>query len=107
MKLQSQLQCADVCLEDLKCLKQIGTGATCAVFLVEHQTRQTRYALKRVPKRHNKIPAAVMRESELLNENRHPFIMRLVNLYETQQYAYMLTELITGGELHAAIRSIT
>merc|ERR1719215_1095992 len=48
-----------------------------------------------------------MRESELLNENRHPFIMRLVNLYETQQYAYMLTELITGGELHAAIRSIT
>lgn len=106
MRMQSQLQYEDVRLEDLKCLKQIGTGATCAVFLVEHQTRQTRYALKRVPKRHNKIPAAVMRESELLKENRHPFIMRLVNLYETPQYAYMLTELITGGELHAAIRSI-
>merc|ERR1711972_1259256 len=38
--------------------------------------------------------------------NDHPFIMKIVKIYDTPKGVYMLTELITGGELHAAIRQI-
>eukprot|EP00811_Abedinium_folium_P033877 NODE_6809_length_1636_cov_11.925116.p1 GENE.NODE_6809_length_1636_cov_11.925116~~NODE_6809_length_1636_cov_11.925116.p1 ORF type:complete len:278 (+),score=67.89 NODE_6809_length_1636_cov_11.925116:741-1574(+) len=53
-----------------------------------------------------KIPEEVKRECELLGENDHPFIMTLVNTFTTARSVYLLTELITGGELHAAIRCI-
>ncbi|CAE7819934.1 pkaC [Symbiodinium sp. CCMP2592] len=51
-------------------------------------------------------------ECELLKAQEHPFIMRLVQTFETSKSAaplqevYILTELITGGELHGAIREI-
>ena len=43
---------------------------------------------------------------DLLAANDHPFIMQLVKTFETAEIVYILTELITGGELHAAIRTI-
>merc|ERR1712228_1134531 len=46
------------------------------------------------------------RECNLLAENDHPFIMTLVKTFETPKSVYMITELITGGELHGAIRQI-
>eukprot|EP00913_Durusdinium_trenchii_P009516 g8944.t1 len=65
-----------------------------------------RYALKRVRKNQGKIPVEVKRECELLKAQEHPFIMRLVQTFETHKSVYILTELITGGELHGAIREI-
>ncbi|CAJ1416269.1 unnamed protein product [Effrenium voratum] len=64
------------------------------------------YALKRVRKNQGKIPVEVKRECELLKAQEHPFIMRLVQTFETTKSVYILTELITGGELHGAIRDI-
>merc|ERR1719171_813169 len=57
-------------------------------------------------KQGGKVPDEVARECALLKENDHPFIMCLVKTFETKKSVYMLTELITGGELHAAIRKI-
>merc|ERR1719171_2164377 len=57
-------------------------------------------------KQGGKVPDEVARECALLKENDHPFIMCLVKTFETKKSVYMLTELITGGELHAAIRTI-
>jgi len=65
-----------------------------------------RYALKRVRKKQGKIPSEVSRECGLLAENDHPMVMHLVKTFETASSVYMLTELITGGELHSAIRRI-
>mmetsp|Transcript_1443 Transcript_1443/g.2483 ORF Transcript_1443/g.2483 Transcript_1443/m.2483 type:complete len:927 (+) Transcript_1443:66-2846(+) len=101
-----ELQDQTVTMKDLKHVKLIGAGAAGVVRLVEHKTTKTRYALKRVKKADGVIPAEVKRECELLAENDHPFIMRLVKTFETGNSVYMLTELITGGELHAAIRVI-
>lgn len=57
--------------------------------------------MKRVCKEKSR-PEDVKREMELLAENDHPFIMYLVKTFETPSSVYMLTELITGGELHTA-----
>lgn len=93
-------------LKDLKHVKVVGAGAAGVVRLVEHKKSRVRYALKRVMKSGGKVPEEVKRECELLKENDHPFIMALVKVFETRKSVYMLTELITGGELHAAIRRI-
>merc|ERR1719356_1844871 len=54
----------------------------------------------------SRIPPEVQRETDLLKMNDHPFIMHVVAVFETEKSVYMLLELITGGELHAAIRKI-
>mmetsp|Transcript_44668 Transcript_44668/g.96027 ORF Transcript_44668/g.96027 Transcript_44668/m.96027 type:complete len:479 (-) Transcript_44668:68-1504(-) len=101
-----QLQDTTVTMEDLKVVRRIGEGAAGAVDLVEHKKTKTRYALKKVKKEHGKMPKEVEREMTLLKMNDHPFVMHLVKTFETADLAYMLVELITGGELHAAIRTI-
>merc|ERR1719502_57616 len=101
-----RLQDTSVNMKDLKHVKVVGAGAAGVVRLVEHKTTKTRYALKRVMKSKGKVPEEVTRECALLKENDHPFIMCLVKTFETKKSVYMLTELITGGELHAAIRTI-
>mmetsp|Transcript_37729 Transcript_37729/g.117624 ORF Transcript_37729/g.117624 Transcript_37729/m.117624 type:complete len:926 (-) Transcript_37729:116-2893(-) len=101
-----RLQDTSVTLKDLRHIKVIGAGAAGVVRLVRHKKTQMRYALKRVMKQHGKIPDEVKRECDLLKETDHPFIMTLVNTFETAKSVYILTELITGGELHGAIRTI-
>jgi len=102
-----ELQDTKVGMKELRQIKVVGCGATGVVRLVEHKKSRIRYALKRVKKERNgKIPEEVKRECELLLENDHPFIMKLVTTFDTPKGVYMLTELITGGELHGAIRQI-
>eukprot|EP00931_Biecheleriopsis_adriatica_P075952 TRINITY_DN49718_c0_g1_i1.p1 TRINITY_DN49718_c0_g1~~TRINITY_DN49718_c0_g1_i1.p1 ORF type:complete len:920 (-),score=264.55 TRINITY_DN49718_c0_g1_i1:129-2828(-) len=93
-------------LKDLKVVKVIGAGAAGVVRLVSNKKTGMRYALKRVQKAGGKIPEEVKRECELLKAQDHPFIMTLVQTFETAKSVYILTELITGGELHGAIREI-
>jgi cGMP-dependent protein kinase len=100
------LQDTNVTMKDLKHIKVVGAGAAGVVRLVEHKKTHTRYALKRVKKDNGQIPEEVARECALLGENDFPFIMTLVKTFDTKTSVYMLTELITGGELHAAIRTI-
>jgi len=111
-KMQQQLmhrirmQDTTVTMEDLKVVRKVGEGAAGSVDLVEHKHTHTRYALKQVKKINGKLPQDVEREIDLLKMNDHPFVLQLVKTFETEEHAYMLVELITGGELHAAIRTI-
>merc|ERR1740123_2520023 len=101
-----RLQDTDMTLKELKQSMVIGTGAAGVVRLVRHKKTQMRYALKRVLKETGIVPEEVRRECSLLAEIDHPFIMTLVKTFETAKSVYILSELITGGELHCAIRQI-
>lgn len=101
-----RLQDTNVTLKDLKHVQVIGTGGYGIVRMVIHKGNGMRYALKRVKTRRGKIPTEVEREMQLLAENDHPFVVQMVKTFETSRGVYMLTELVTGGELHAAIRAI-
>jgi len=94
-----QLQDTTVSLKSLRHLRSIGAGSFGSVRLVEHRRTKMRYALKRVRKEDGEIPKEVQRECDLLAELDHPFILRLVKTFETAGSVYMLTELITGGQL--------
>merc|ERR1719491_785827 len=87
-------------------MKVIGSGGFGIVRLVEHCRTGMRYALKRCKKIDGEVPAEIKHESELLGENDHPFIMHTVKTFETLRSVYMLTELITGGDLYGAIREL-
>lgn len=101
-----ELQDTNVKLDDLICVKQIGEGAYGVVDLVEHKNTKTWYALKKVKKVDGETPSEVVREMDLLAMNDHPFVMHLVKTFDDTDFAYMLTELIPGGEMHSAIRQI-
>mmetsp|Transcript_76611 Transcript_76611/g.221445 ORF Transcript_76611/g.221445 Transcript_76611/m.221445 type:complete len:927 (-) Transcript_76611:142-2922(-) len=101
-----RLQDTNLTIKDIRHIRVVGEGAAGVVRLVEHKKTHMRYALKRVKKHDGKVPEEVTRECALLAENDHPFIMALVKTFETSKSVYMLTELITGGELHGAIRMI-
>lgn len=94
-------------LQNLRRVGKIGCGTSGVVHLVKHQETGFKYALKRVEKVNGKVPQEVKREIEVLIEHDHPFIMRMVKALETPTHVYLLTEHIPGGELHAAIRSIS
>merc|ERR1719383_867946 len=106
MKQRIGLQDTSVSMKDLRHVKIIGAGGCGVVRLVEHVKTGMRYALKRVRKKNGAIPEEATRECALLAGMDHPFVMLFVKTFETQSSVYMLTEVITGGELYAAIRKI-
>jgi len=101
------LQDHGIGLVDLRRLGVIGSGTSGVVHLVRHQSSGFKYALKRMEKVDGKLPRQVRREIEVLAENDHPFVMHMVKTMETPKSVYLLTEYISGGELHAAIRRVS
>jgi len=102
-----QLRDAEVNMSDLRHERTIGSGSFGSVRLVEHKTQGLRYAMKRVRKgQSNRIMRLVAQECELLAEMDHPFILLLVRTFDMPGACYILTELLTGGELFAALDEI-
>lgn len=100
------LQDTKVSLRDLRIRQTIGAGSAGVVRLVQHRQTRARYALKRILKSHGEIPQEVRQECLVLKDVDHPFVMKLVRTFESESSVYVLTELITGGELWAALREI-
>jgi cGMP-dependent protein kinase len=77
--------------------------------MVQNKKTGLRYALKRVRKKgpQGQLKAQLaLRESELLAEMDHPFTLQLVRTLETTRSVYILTDLITGGDLYTAVLQI-
>eukprot|EP00923_Selenidium_pygospionis_P034312 GHVN01059863.1.p1 GENE.GHVN01059863.1~~GHVN01059863.1.p1 ORF type:complete len:781 (+),score=76.66 GHVN01059863.1:1512-3854(+) len=104
-----RLQDTKVKFEELQMLRVVGRGTFGTVKLVKHSPTGIRYALKCVSRKsviqlnqqdHIKL------EREILAENDHPFIVKLVRTFKDMEHLYFLTELVTGGELYEAIRKL-
>eukprot|EP00929_Paragymnodinium_shiwhaense_P044358 TRINITY_DN22763_c0_g1_i1.p1 TRINITY_DN22763_c0_g1~~TRINITY_DN22763_c0_g1_i1.p1 ORF type:complete len:1150 (-),score=192.39 TRINITY_DN22763_c0_g1_i1:307-3756(-) len=102
-----RLQDTNIEPSDLRCIRIVGTGAFGVVRLVQHRSTGTRYALKRIRKRGGQVPSEFAMECKLLQQMDHPFIVTYVTTFEAHASLYLLTELVTGGELMAAIRRMT
>mmetsp|Transcript_45620 Transcript_45620/g.105901 ORF Transcript_45620/g.105901 Transcript_45620/m.105901 type:complete len:1072 (+) Transcript_45620:143-3358(+) len=104
-----RLQNTDCTLEQIKVVRYMGSGAFSVVMAVEHKSTGTRYALKCISREaalKNRYEEALLREREILLENDHPFIVKVVKTLRDRRYLYFLTELVSGGELYSAIRKI-
>lgn len=94
---------ADITLKDLRHIKVIGAGSFGVVRLVTHVKTGAKYALKRTKKVNGLLPPELVYECKMLAEIDHPFMVYLVKTLETGKHVYMLTELMTGGDLFCAI----
>jgi len=106
MEQRMRHQDTQVSLKTLYHVRLIGVGVWGPVRLVEERLTGTRYALKRVRMRGGKVPEEVQRESGILAEIAHPFILRMVRTFETRGSVYHLMELVTGGQLHSHVARV-
>jgi len=104
-----RLQMTNVKLADLSEVRVVGRGTFGVVKLVEHKSSGTQYALKCIERAKaikNEQRENLRLEREILLENDHPFIIKVVKTFKDVNYLYFLTELVTGGELYSTIRLI-
>ncbi|XP_077374495.1 serine/threonine-protein kinase 33 isoform X3 [Festucalex cinctus] len=81
--------------------KKLGHGSYGVVYEATHIRTQTQWAIKTVCKAEPGSTKVKMLEQEIkiLKQVDHPHILRLVEIYETAQMTYLITELCVGGEL--------
>eukprot|EP00931_Biecheleriopsis_adriatica_P025913 TRINITY_DN1581_c0_g1_i1.p1 TRINITY_DN1581_c0_g1~~TRINITY_DN1581_c0_g1_i1.p1 ORF type:complete len:1005 (+),score=195.18 TRINITY_DN1581_c0_g1_i1:33-3047(+) len=97
---------SELALKMLRHVRLIGAGSFGSVRLVEHVKDFTRYALKRVKKQSGKVPEDVTAECTILGKASHPFVLQLFKTFETDKSVYLLTELVTGGQLYDVTHNI-
>jgi len=103
------MQNRDVSLSDVREVRVLGHGTYGVVKLVEHKSTNTKYALKCISRAQavkNRQQEALALEREILLENDHPFIVKVVRTCKDRRYLYFFTEVAIGGELYDAIRQI-
>ena len=89
-------------LEELKQVAILGAGGYGFVCLVEQESTERVFALKKMSKPHvvsKRQVDHVNNERKLLSMCDHPFVIELFGSFQDKDYLYLLLELVLGGEL--------
>ncbi|KAL0075109.1 kinase-like domain-containing protein [Phycomyces blakesleeanus] len=90
-------------LSQFKLMRIVGRGAFGKVRIVEHREMRKLYALKYINKEECIQMDAVLnivRERTILEQLDHPFLCRLRFAFQDDDFMYMVTDLMLGGDLH-------
>jgi calcium/calmodulin-dependent protein kinase I len=80
--------------------KTLGSGAFSVVKLGTHRITGNTFAVKIIDKRKGKMSAENLeKELSIFKRVDHPHVVRFQELFETEDKIYIVTELLTGGEL--------
>ncbi len=94
-------------LDKLKKHRILGVGTFGKVWLVTKEGSTEAYALKiqqkRVLLQHQQVEG-VLREMSVMGQLNHPFVLKLVNVYQNSEQILMLVKLIQGGELYGVMK---
>ncbi|KAI9018027.1 kinase-like domain-containing protein [Phycomyces nitens] len=89
--------------DDFQSLCVLGKGAFGKVFLVKHQSSSALYAMKVLKKAsfvvHGKSAEHAKTERQILEEVRHPFIVKLFYAFQTPRDLHMILEYALAGQL--------
>jgi len=96
-------------LNDLKKHRILGVGTFGKVWLVSYEKnkKSTVYALKIQEKRQlldNRQVEGVKREAKIMAQIDHPFIIKMISLYQDRHSIIMLLQLVPGGELYSIMK---
>ena len=95
--------------EDFKILKILGRGSYGKVCLVEYLPTHEIYAMKSLKKdlliQEEKIESTLL-EKEILETTNHPFIIKLVFCFQTEQRINFVMPFIPGGELFQHLKKV-
>ena len=88
-------------------LKKLGKGSFGSVFKVKHKITGEIRAMKMIKNifssNTNKIDNKLLRELQVLKNLEHPNIIKVYECYIDEDYHYIITELVSGGELYDTI----
>ena len=89
-------------LDDFERVKVIGKGTFGKVYLVKKIDDGSIYAMKSIRKdvmiENDQIESARM-EKQILFQNKHPFLVKMSYVFQTDQKVYFVMNFIRGGEL--------
>jgi serine/threonine protein kinase len=90
-----------VVLERFKVGGKIGTGTFATVHECVDRESKAKRAIKIIDKHQQKgrFLASFHREMDILQVVNHPYIIRLIEAFETADKIYLVTDLLTGGDL--------
>ncbi|RKP27086.1 kinase-like domain-containing protein, partial [Syncephalis pseudoplumigaleata] len=96
-------------LEDFRLLEKMGDGAFSKVYKAYDLRHRRPVAIKVVRKYQlsNSQRASVLKEAAIMRGLSHPNIARLYGFRESDDYYYLMLELLTGGELFHRIVKLT
>ena len=86
-------------MEDYDFDKELGSGAYGTVYLAHHKSSGSKRAIKVIRKNNVEDADAFQHEIKILMSMDHPNIIKLYDVYETDDFVYLITELCEGGEL--------
>lgn len=93
-------------LSDFEKIKVIGKGTFGKVYLVRHKGDGNIYAMKSIRKdvmiENDQIESAKM-EKQILFQNKHPFLVKMSYVFQTEEKVYFVMNFIRGGELFTHI----
>ena len=84
-------------------VKEIGSGGFSRCLQVKNKTTGALFACKELEKNSLSDYNGLMFEVNLLMKLDHPNIIKLYEVYENEEYIYLIMELCTGGELFESI----
>ncbi|CEI91918.1 hypothetical protein G6F70_007129 [Rhizopus microsporus] len=94
---------AKVSRQDFDTICVLGRGAFGKVYLVKHQKSRELYAMKVLKKAslivHGKQAVQAKTERQILEDVRHPFIVKLCFAFQTPTELHMILDYAVGGEL--------
>ncbi len=90
-------------------VKELGKGAQGRVyFAVKEEDRSLEFAIKQIPNKHLEVSdwlVSFNNEIEALQSLYHPNIIRLVEIYSTDNNKYLVMEYCEGGDLETVINN--
>lgn len=89
--------------EDYSIGKDIGKGSFSTVNECTNKSTGERFALKSIEKSKIVECRQIENEIKILKRSSHPNIIQLIEVYETQDFLYIVMELISGGELYGQV----
>ncbi|KAJ1649206.1 hypothetical protein IWQ61_009634, partial [Dispira simplex] len=100
---EAQARSTKVGLDDFHVMRLIGQGAYGRVFLVQHKQSGQYFAMKVVRKSrvvaNSRQITFTKAERAILEDVRHPFVVRLFYAFQTAECLYLILEYASGGEL--------
>lgn len=97
----------DICLDDFELLKVLGKGAFGKVVLAQKKDTGKYYAIKILKKAQiisENMFQKTLAEKTILQQNRHPFLVRLEYAFQTETKLYFVLDFMIGGELFNHLR---
>ena len=98
-----------VCLEDFEVIKVLGRGTFGKVCLVKYLPTKEIFAMKTMKKDvllDNELVQSTILEKKILETIDHPFLVKLIFCFQTEERVYFVMPFIKGGELFKHLRQV-